>query len=888
MKASLPANEAQRLKALRSLDLLDTEAELEFDELTALAAQICNVPIALVSLVDEYRQWFKSKVGLEACETSRKVAFCAHSILKPNEIMEIPDAHLDQRFASNPLVTEDPKIRFYAGAPLTTSSGHTLGTLCVLDYSPRRLTTAQKSALETLRLLVIRQIELRHSYKSLKRARGKLSVKNKRLQSEVENEVALRVESEILSRRILDMALDAVISVDQSGKVIYWNPKAEFIFGYSAPYAQGKSILELVVEPREHGAIQERLKQFLNSGIKSIKADRFEMLAVRVDGQRIPIEVAVIALKRYGEYVFTGFVRDLTVRNKHLEELRVSAITFNSQEGIIIADGEANILRVNKAFVEITGYTAEEVVGTSPQLLHSDQHDKNFYAAIWKSVEESDGWEGEVWGRRKNGDAVPLHLTVTAIRDTSVKDAKSGASEGEADKAAASNYVLSFSDITRNKKDADEIYNLAFFDPLTGLPNRRLLMDRLSQSVAASGRTEQKAALLFLDLDNFKNLNDTLGHDFGDLLLQQTAQRLKLSLRAEDTVAHIGGDEFVIILQNLGEEGFDAPAQTEAVANKILSALNQPYSLHDHECFSSASIGVTLFESNAVRVDELLKQADIAMYQAKKSGRNMLRFFDPQMQENITQRANLENALHNAVEKKQFQLYYQLQVDDKNLPVGAEALIRWQHPVLGTVPPQDFIPLAEESGLIVPMGRWVIETACEQIRCWQHNPRTADLTVAVNISPRQFYQVDFVDEVLECLTETGIDSGLLKLELTEGLILDDVDGAIVKMNELRRAGVHFSLDDFGTGYSSLSYLTKLPLSQLKIDQSFVRNIGINDSDSIIIKTIIGMSQSLGFEVVAEGVESQHQYDFLEALGCQMFQGYLFSRPVAVVEFEGLL
>lgn len=880
IKAPLPENEAQRLKALRSLELLDTEAESEFDELTALAAHICNVPVALVSLVDESRQWFKSRVGLEVDETSRDVAFCAHSILKPDEIMEIPDAHLDQRFADNPLVTEDPKIRFYAGAPLTTSNGHTLGTLCVIDYNPRTLTAAQKSALEMLRLLVIRQIELRHSYKVLKNSQGMLSDKNNQLEIEVEEtaisleqEVGLRVESEILSRRILDMALDAVISVDQTGQVIYWNPRAEFIFGYSAPFAQGKSLLELVVEPREHGVIQERLNQFLDSGVKSIKADRFEMMAVRVDGQRIPIEVAVIALKRYGEYVFTGFVRDLTERDKYLEELRVSAITFNSQEGIIIADGETNILRVNKAFVEITGYSAEEVVGTSPQLLHSDQHDKNFYDSIWKSIEDSDGWDGEVWCRRKNGDAVPLHLTVTAIRDA---------------KESASNYVLTFSDITRNKKDADEIYNLAFFDPLTGLPNRRLLMDRLSQSVAASGRTGQKAALLFLDLDNFKNLNDTLGHDFGDLLLQQTAQRLKHSLRAEDTVARIGGDEFVIILQNLGEEGADAPAQTEAAANKILSALNQPYSLHDHECFSSASIGVTLFESNLVQVDELLKQADIAMYQAKKSGRNMLRFFDPQMQENITQRANLENALHNAVEKKQFQLYYQIQVDNKNLPVGAEALIRWQHPVLGMVPPQDFIPLAEESGLIVPIGRWVIEAACEQVRCWQDNPRTAGLTVAVNISPRQFYQVNFVDEVLECLAETGIDSGLLKLELTEGLILDDVDAAIVKMNELRRAGVHFSLDDFGTGYSSLSYLTKLPLSQLKIDQSFVRNIGINDSDSIIIKTIIGMSQSLGFEVVAEGVESQHQYDFLEALGCQVFQGYLFGRPVAAGEFEGLL
>ena len=889
MEAPLPANETQRLKVLRSLDLLDTEAESEFDELTTLAAQICNVPVALVSLVDENRQWFKSKAGLEVDETSREVAFCAHSILKPNEIMEIPDARQDKRFANNPLVTEDPKIRFYAGAPLTTSSGYTLGTLCVLDYSPRTLSDSQKKALEILRLLVVRQIELRNSYRALKNLQGMLSAKNIQLETEIEDsaisleqEMGLRIESEILSRRILDMALDAVISVDQAGKVIYWNPRAELIFGYSAPYAQGKSILELVVEPREHSAIEGRLKQFISNDIKSIKADRFEMLAVRVDGQRIPVEVAVIALKRYGEYVFTGFVRDLTERGKYIEELRVSAITFNSQEGIVIADGEANILRVNKAFVDITGYSAEEVVGRSPQLLHSDQHDKEFYASICKFVEESDGWEGEVWGRRKNGDAVPLHLTVTAIRD------RAGAGNMCAGENKATNYVLAFSDITRNKKDADEIYNLAFFDPLTGLPNRRLLMDRLSQAVATSGRTGQKAALLFLDLDNFKSLNDTLGHDFGDLLLKQAAQRLKHSLRAEDTVARIGGDEFVIILQNLGDEGSDAPAQTEAVANKILSALNQPYSLHDHECFSSASVGATVFESSVEEIDELLRQADIAMYQAKKSGRNMLRFFDPQMQENINQRANLENALHNAIEKNQFQLYYQLQVDNKNQPVGAEALIRWQHPVLGTVPPQDFIPLAEESGLIIPIGHWVIKTACEQIRCWQNNPLTADLTVAVNISPRQFYQPSFVDEVLDCLAETGIDSGALKFELTEGLILDNVDEAIAKMKELRRAGVLFSLDDFGTGYSSLAYLTKLPLSQLKIDQSFVRNIGINDTDSIIIKTIIGMSKSLGFEVVAEGVETQHQYAFLEALGCQLFQGYLFSRPLAVGEFEELL
>jgi len=877
MKAPLPDNEANRLKTLYSMDLLDTEAEPEFDELTALAAQICNMPVALISLVDHKRQWFKSKVGLDVDETSRDIAFCAHSILTPDQIMEIPDARLDNRFKDNPLVTETPKFRFYAGIPLVASNGYALGTLCVLDYKPGKLNDAQKVALEAVRLLIIRHIELRYSFDSIRNLGQKLSDKNDLFELEAEGdaialqqEMSSRIEAEILSRLILDVSLDAVITIDSDGKVTYWNPKAVEIFGYSSDYVLGKRLLDLIFDPSTIDSFDTLLTRFSGSNIKEVKPERFEFEALTAAGKSVQVEVSVTVLRRYGEIVIVGFLRDLTEVNKTTEELRISAITFNSQEGMIIADEEMNILRVNEAFTDITGYSSDEVVGSTPRFFNPDNVNNEYYRSIWKSFDTNDGWEGELWDTRKNGEVVPLKVVITVIRGLE-KQVK--------------NYVLGVSDITRTKKDAEEIFRLAFYDPLTGLPNRRMLMDRLHQAITITGRKIEKAAVLFVDIDHFKDLNDNLGHDFGDMLLQQTAQRLKLSLRSDDIVARIGGDEFVIILQHLGEDGLEAPQQTRAVAAKILSALKEPYILKGHECFSSASIGATLFDSHKVDIDDLIKQADIAMYQAKQSGRNRLKFFDPKMQENITQRAKMENALHNALEKNQFQLYYQLQVDHKNVPSGAEALLRWKHPTLGIVSPQDFIPLAEKSGLIISIGLWVLKTACHQIKAWQKNPKTSGLTVAINISPRQFYQTNFVAEISESLDETGIDSGLLKLELTEGLVLDDVDSAITKMNALKAMGIELSLDDFGTGYSSLAYLTKLPLSQLKIDQSFVSNLGHNARPAIIVKTIIAMSKNLSLEVVAEGVETKAQFDFLESLGCEFYQGYLFSKPLPAMEFE---
>ena len=445
--------------------------------------------------------------------------------------------------------------------------------------------------------------------------------------------------------------------------------------------------------------------------------------------------------------------------------------------------------------------------------------------------------------------------------------------------------VATLSDITQRAAAAREIEHLAFYDPLTHLPNRRLMMDRLQQAFATSARAGLQGALLCLDLDHFKTLNDTLGHDMGDVLLQQVAQRLTACVREGDTVARLGGDEFLVLLEDLGALATDAAEQAQAVGEKILAALNQPYQLASHHVHSTTSVGAVLFSGQGQTVEDVVKHADLAMYAAKTAGRNGIRFFDPRMQAAVTARAALENDLRTALEQGQFTLHYQVQVGCGTHVVGAEVLIRWNHPARGMVPPFEFIPLAEETGLILPIGLWVLQTACTQLRRWQDDPATAHLQLAVNVSARQFRQADFMEQVVAVLRQTGARPDRLKLELTESLALDNVDDTIAKMNALRALGLRFSMDDFGTGQSSLSYLTRLPLDQLKIDQSFVRNIGIQHTDALIVQTIIGMAQSLGIDVIAEGVETEAQRAFLERHGCTLWQGYLFSRPVPIEALE---
>ncbi len=500
----------------------------------------------------------------------------------------------------------------------------------------------------------------------------------------------------------------------------------------------------------------------------------------------------------------------MSVQEEREADLRIAAIAFETEEGMMVTDEQAIIIRVNQAFTYLTGYSPEEAIGKKPSLLKSDRQDVEFYRRMWESLSRENSWQGEIWNRRKNGEIYPEWLNITAVIG---KDGK------------VTNYVGTFVDFTERKQAESEIHHLAYFDPLSQLPNRRLLIDRLRQAVATGARNQTGGALLFIDLDNFKTLNDTKGHGIGDLLLIEVAKRLQLCVREGDTVARFGGDEFVLLLEGLSEERSHAAVQARGVGEKVLAALNQPYDLEGNEFHSSSSMGVTLFFNHKDKLDELLKQADTAMYEAKKSGRNTLRFFDPLMQDELEARAQLEAGLREALRKNEFRLYYQMQVNREGRILGAEVLLRWIHPQRGVISPVEFISLAEETGLIIPIGRWVLESACEQIKVWEAGERTNALQLAVNVSGRQFRQVDFVEQVCEILNNTHIDPQHLKLELTESIVLDDVADTIAKMQALRKIGVTFAMDDFGTGYSSLSYLTQLPLNQLKIDQSFVRNIG---------------------------------------------------------------
>ncbi len=448
--------------------------------------------------------------------------------------------------------------------------------------------------------------------------------------------------------------------------------------------------------------------------------------------------------------------------------------------------------------------------------------------------------------------------------------------------------VIVYQDVTRLRRAIADVEMLAFYDPLTGLPNRRLLNDRLQQAILVSQRTGRRGALLFLDLDHFKTLNDTSGHLVGDMLLQQVAKRLLAAVRDEDTVARLGGDEFVVMLQGLSADSREAATQTKTLGDSILANLNLPYQLQSAEYASTCSVGATLFGERLEDANELLKQADIAMYQVKTTGRNALCFFDPKMLTAITMRADLERDLRHALAENQFVLYFQVQVAEHARPVGAEVLIRWLHPRNGMVPPMDFIGLAEETGLIIPIGEWVIRTACQQLKEWETVPCASGLQLAVNVSARQFMTPEFVDQVRAILRETGARANLLKLELTESVVLDNIKDAIEKMQALKAMGVRFSMDDFGTGYSSLSYLTRLPLDQLKIDQSFVRNIDQQATDLVVVDTIIGLASNLGLEVIAEGVETTLQRDLLLEHGCRLCQGYLFGKPMPVQAFEAWL
>ena len=664
------------------------------------------------------------------------------------------------------------------------------------------------------------------------------------------------------------------VSFSRDGVMLDANMTYLQMFGY-------QDIAELRDRPvREHIAPQFRPEfeaRLRKRALGEDVAGTYETRGLHKDGSEFPMLVSV---KRFvlpeGPLTF-AFVIDISERKRNEDALLASnellqSVLEHAPIRVFWKDAQLRYLGCNSAFARDAGLASSaEVVGKQDdELCWKEQAE--YYSIVDRQVMESGKpkLSFEESQTRPDGNLVWLRTSKVPMRDA----------EGK-----VTGVLGIYDDITRQKQDEAQIRQLAFYDPLTQLPNRRLLADRMQQALSASLRTAHYGALMLLDLDQFKTLNDTEGHSVGDRMLVETAQRLQDCVREGDTVARLGGDEFVVLLENLSVNLNEASVKAEMVAEKVRDRLSEPYWINGSDHLTTPSIGITMFRGHQNSQEDLFIYADTAMYQAKARGRNTICFFDPAMQSTLELRSEMEKMLRGALARQELQLYYQLQVDDDGRALGAEVLLRWLHPSWGMVSPAQFIPVAEESGLIQSIGQWVLESACQQIACWQSDPQFSGLSVAVNVSARQFRQSTFVAQVKAALDASGIDPGRLKLELTESLVLDNVEDSISKMTQLRALGVRFSMDDFGTGYSSLTYLKQLPIDQIKIDQSFVRDIVADQSDAAIVQTIIAMAHSLKLDVIAEGVETVEQLDFLRQHNCHAFQGYFFGKPVPLEEFE---
>lgn len=676
-------------------------------------------------------------------------------------------------------------------------------------------------------------------------------------------EAALR-ESQQSQQAIIDAALDAVIQMDGQGEIVGWNRQAEQMFGWSRAEALGRMLHETIIPEHLREAHWHGVQRLASGGVPRVLGTRFEIEAVHRDGHRLSIELAITRVKVHDQFVYSAFIRDITQRKREEEQLRLSAKVFESTtEAILITDINNNIVAVNEAFTAMTGYTLEEVRGRNPKLLASGDHDEAFYRAMWKSIHTEGSWQGEIIDINKTGQRLFKHMAINVVRN---------------DQGVITHYVSISSDISERKEYDKNVHFLAYYDVLTGLPNRTLLRDRVGQMIASSHRDNEQFALLFLDLDRFKYINDSMGHSVGDLLLQSVAQRLQACVREGDTVSRIGGDEFIVLLREVDEPG------VILVAEKLLKTLATPFNLSGQEISTYASIGIALYPQHATDIDVLMKNADAAMYNAKENGRNNFKFFSPEMNFRANQVFSMEKDIRVALEQDQFTLVYQPQVDLATGKIcGAEALIRWKHPEKGFVSPADFIPVAEETGQIVTVGEWVLRTACWRFATWQKQGMP-NFPIAVNLSIRQLRQPNLADVIERILKETGLHPASLELEITEGIMMGDTKDAMAFLMRMHGLGVQMSIDDFGTGFSSLSYLKKLPVNKLKIDQSFVRDIETDESDAAIVRSIISLGHRLDLKVIAEGVETLEQLDFLRIRGCDEVQGYFYSRPLVADDF----
>nr|CRH04952.1 putative diguanylate cyclase (GGDEF) /phosphodiesterase (EAL), with bacterial extracellular solute-binding domain and PAS sensor domains [Candidatus Magnetococcus massalia] len=644
-----------------------------------------------------------------------------------------------------------------------------------------------------------------------------------------------------------------------------WSDEIYRIFGLSpqAFAATYEAFLESI-----HPDDRHLVKDAVAAALEDPNAEyEVEHRVVHPNGEeRIVREIGHVLRNQHGQPIYMrGTVQDVTDFRSTEEKLILSKLVIeNASEAILITDHQGQIIDVNPAYEQVTGYSADEVIGKNPNITQSGRHDASFYKTMWQTIRQTGKWEGEIWDRRKNGEVFPKWLTINTINNRRGK---------------ISHYMGIFTDISRQKSTEQTLEKLAFYDPLTSLPNRALFRDRLNHEMSLTSRTGGALSIFFIDLDRFKYVNDTFGHDVGDELLIEVSNRTVHCLRKSDTVCRLGGDEFTVILPDPGTA--ESVAQ---VARTIIESLQKPFQLKGHEVFIGASIGIAMFPTDGDNFEVLTKNADLAMYQAKEAGRGTSRFYTPEMNKKSELRLMLEADLRKALELKQFTLFYQPKIEvGSNSVAGMEALIRWIHPKKGMVSPVDFIPLAEETGLIIPLGAWILETACAQAKAWL-DATGRELRVAVNLSAKQFQDPDLLENIQATLARTGLPVRLLELEITESVVMDDVESAIETIDAFKALGLYISIDDFGTGYSSLSYLKRFPLHSLKIDQSFVRDLTVDSDDAAIVESIISMAKAMGLAVIAEGVETDEQLGFLEQKKCGHIQGFFFSKPLPAEEF----
>jgi diguanylate cyclase (GGDEF)-like protein/PAS domain S-box-containing protein len=677
-------------------------------------------------------------------------------------------------------------------------------------------------------------------------------------------DVTERKRAEETARRlaaIVEFSEDAILGKDMDGAITSWNRGAEKIYGYTRGEVVGRD-LSFLVPPERQAEIQAIRERVLSGQ----PIECLETRRLTKTGSVLDVSLSVSPIKDPTGLITgaSAIARDITLRKRAEEQLKLqSAALEAAANAIVITDYEGKIVWVNRAFTTMTGYGKEEVLSKNLRLLKSGDQPESYYANLWSTISSGKVWQGEIVNRRKDGTTYTEEMTITPVsRDVG---------------NPADRYFIAIKqDITKRKRAEERVQYLAYYDALTGLPNRTLLQDRLAKALAGARRRKDKAAILFLDLDRFKDINDSLGHSVADLLLQEVAERLKTWAREQDTVARVGGDEFLIVLTGVKDVA-DAAVATE----RIVNLMTAEFVVQGHSLSIGCSVGISIFPEHGADGETLIKNADAAMYSAKENGRNRFQFFTEDMNAQVVERLTLENSLRLALDKKELFLVYQPQMDIATGRItGLEALLRWQHPDLGLVPPDKFIRIAENSGLIVPIGEWVVRTACRQARKWQDEGLPA-VSVAVNVSAVQFRQEGFCELIRRALHETGLAPQYLELELTESLLLANADLMLSVVQELKAMGVTLAIDDFGTGYSSFSYLRQFRVSKLKIDRVFIRDVAVNPDDAAIASAIISMAKSLHLKVIAEGVEDEAQMSFLRAHQCDEIQGYYFSKPLAV-------